>query len=67
MRSTKAYRRMHLNLADDAAKLLEAYCDATKFDMTYAIENMIRLHVPLMLDRKRRAREAKEREAPSPI
>ena len=52
-RPKKAFKPTYIKLASDAAELLEEYCRVNRFDATFAIENMIRLHVPMILERKK--------------
>ena len=52
-RPKKDCKRMCIKLASDAAELLEEYCKTNRFDATFAIESLIRLHVPIILERKK--------------
>ncbi len=54
-RSKKDCKRICVKLATDAAELLEEYCKINRFDATYAIESLLRLHVPIILERKKAA------------
>lgn len=51
-RPKKECKRIHMKLAADAAELLEQYCKINRFDATFAIESLLRLHVPILLARK---------------
>jgi hypothetical protein len=42
-----------VKLARDAADLLEQYCEINRFDATFAIESILRLHVPILIARKK--------------
>lgn len=52
-RPKKDCKVLNIKLAIDAAELLEQYCKINRFDATYAIESLLRLHVPILLERKR--------------
>jgi hypothetical protein len=54
-RPRKDCKRIHMKLASDAAELLEQYCKLNRFDATFAVESLLRLHVPLLLERKKAA------------
>lgn len=57
-RARKDSKRIYLKMASDAAELLNRYCKLNHFDATFAIEHLIRLHVPIMLKRQRRSSRA---------
>jgi hypothetical protein len=61
-RPKKVYKRINIRLAKDAADLLEQYCHYTRYELTFAIENIIRLHVPILLGKqqKKDAQSAKK-------
>lgn len=52
-RPKKDGKRINMKLASDAAELLEKYCELNRFDATFAIESLLRLHVPILLARKK--------------
>jgi hypothetical protein len=54
-RPKKECKRINMKLAADAAELLEQYCKINRFDATFAIESLLRLHVPILLERKKAA------------
>ena len=54
----KDCKRLSMKLATDAAELLEEYCKLNRFDATFAIESLLRLHVPILLERMERKKAA---------
>lgn len=64
-RAKKIGKRVNINLAKDAYDLLAEYAAEHRVEMTYALEHMIRLFVPMMR-KKTQAKTSKSQTASQP-